>query len=378
MARIRSIKPEFCTSEQVVGCSRDARLLFVSMWLFCDDAGIHPASLKRLKMECFPADDVGDEELLTWVNELLRARLLGRFTAGALEYWAVTGWEKHQRIDRPSYKYPTWEQLSFDEHSPNDVREFAEVPTPPRRTVSVSNRGDVVEDSANARRTPPPGVEWKGEGVEALARAKALATGRSRSTPAKRSSKAKAPPPTEALGGGDGSLAVDKSETAELSVFGSDPPPGAEELVLTGEQHTGNGNGEDKTPLQRSCAATWAAYAAAYERRWGVEPLRSTIANAHILAFCKTVPQDEAPDIAAFFLLSNNAFYVSRKHDLSALRRNAAGLRTEWATGRQGTQSEARSGDKTAAIGGVFQKLIDEGRRLAAEEEQRKLHAAQA
>ena len=46
MARIRTIKPEFWTSEQVVDCSPTARLLFIGLWNFCDDGGVHP-DLKR-------------------------------------------------------------------------------------------------------------------------------------------------------------------------------------------------------------------------------------------------------------------------------------------------------------------------------------------
>ena len=41
MARIRSIKPEFWTAEQVMECSPMARLLFIGMWNFCDDGGNH-------------------------------------------------------------------------------------------------------------------------------------------------------------------------------------------------------------------------------------------------------------------------------------------------------------------------------------------------
>lgn len=51
MARIRSIKPEFWTSEQVMALSPLARLAFLGMWNFCDDAGIHPASAKTLNAQ---------------------------------------------------------------------------------------------------------------------------------------------------------------------------------------------------------------------------------------------------------------------------------------------------------------------------------------
>ena len=56
MSRIRTVKPEFWTSEQIIACSPIARLLFIGLWNFCDDNGVHPASYIRLKAEVFPPD----------------------------------------------------------------------------------------------------------------------------------------------------------------------------------------------------------------------------------------------------------------------------------------------------------------------------------
>ncbi len=106
MARIRTTKPEFWTSEQVVSCSRDARLLFIGMWNFCDDAGIHPKSLNRLKMEILPGDDCTIELIKIWIEELICAGLIIEYCSEGKSYWLVTGW-KHQKIDKPTYRYPT-------------------------------------------------------------------------------------------------------------------------------------------------------------------------------------------------------------------------------------------------------------------------------
>lgn len=136
MPRIRTVKPEFCTSEQVAECSTNARLLFVLMWCFCDDAGRHPANSKRLKMEVFPGDSFTDHDIKTMVSELIRAGLLVEYKHENVVFWQVTGW-KHQRIDRPSFKYPpsdpegrplpieshsTIIRRAFDEHSPPECK----------------------------------------------------------------------------------------------------------------------------------------------------------------------------------------------------------------------------------------------------------------
>lgn len=106
MARIRTIKPEFFTSEQIVECSTNARLLFVGIWVFSDDNGIHPASVKRLKMEIFPADSFSEKELKALIDELISANLLTEYEVENKRFWLVTGWGKHQRIDRPTFKHP--------------------------------------------------------------------------------------------------------------------------------------------------------------------------------------------------------------------------------------------------------------------------------
>ena len=106
MARLRSIKYEFWSSPQVVSCSLPARLLFVGLWNFCDDNGVHAASVSRLRIEVFPQDNLTDESIRSMIGELLDAGLLATYLVGDEAFWCVTGWSKHQRIDRPTYRHP--------------------------------------------------------------------------------------------------------------------------------------------------------------------------------------------------------------------------------------------------------------------------------
>lgn len=105
MARIRSIKPEFWTSEQVMNCSRDARCLFIGMWNFCDDGGNHPASAITLKAEVLPGDVISPDTVMTWVDELIEQGLVAEYEVDGKEFWHVTGWH-HQRIDQPTLRHP--------------------------------------------------------------------------------------------------------------------------------------------------------------------------------------------------------------------------------------------------------------------------------
>lgn len=107
MARIRTIKPEFWTSEQTMELSPMARLLFIGLWNFCDDRGVHPVAYKTLKAEVFPADDVTVAQVQQWIEEIIRQNLLSKFSdENGREWWFVTGWH-HQLINRPSKsRYP--------------------------------------------------------------------------------------------------------------------------------------------------------------------------------------------------------------------------------------------------------------------------------
>lgn len=141
MARIRTIKPEFFTSEQVIELRPLTRLTFIGMWPFCDDHGVHVGSIKTLKAEIYPADDVTLAELRGMVDELITRRLLVEYSANGKFYWHVTGWAAHQKIDRPSYRHP----FPYEE---NQI---------------------VMNHSTNARRTLDEhsvtewnGMEWKG------------------------------------------------------------------------------------------------------------------------------------------------------------------------------------------------------------------------
>lgn len=100
MARIRTIKPEFWTSEQVMECSPNARLLFIGLWNFCDDCGRMTYSLKKIKAQIFPSDDFTAENIHGMLLELSTNDLIGFYAIENEEYLFVTGWH-HQRIDKP-------------------------------------------------------------------------------------------------------------------------------------------------------------------------------------------------------------------------------------------------------------------------------------
>lgn len=64
MAKIRGIKPEFWTDEDIVELSIPARLLFIGMWNHACDNGHLDDKPRQIKMRILPGDDVNIGKLL--------------------------------------------------------------------------------------------------------------------------------------------------------------------------------------------------------------------------------------------------------------------------------------------------------------------------
>ncbi len=120
MARIRTIKPEFWTSEQVMECSMNARLLFIGLWNFCDDKGRHAYSPRTIKAEVLPGDNFTADEIDGLLQELSLNGLVSIYAVGDKKFLQVTGWH-HQRIDKPQKaKHPS----PIEDHSENGQGTF--------------------------------------------------------------------------------------------------------------------------------------------------------------------------------------------------------------------------------------------------------------
>jgi hypothetical protein len=99
VARIRSIKPEFWTDDSITECSLSARLLFIGIWNFADDAGNLDRSAKQIKARVFPLDNIDCEPL---IRELITHGLLIEYSVSDRKYLHIPGFAVHQVINRPS------------------------------------------------------------------------------------------------------------------------------------------------------------------------------------------------------------------------------------------------------------------------------------
>lgn len=107
-------------------------------------------------------------------------------------------------------------------------------------------------------------------------------------------------------------------------------------------------------------AETWDAYAAAYRDRYNADPVRNATVNGQLAQLVGRLGADEAPQVAAWYVGHQNRFYVGAGHSVGVLLKDCEKLRTEWATGRQGTVAQAIQADKTQSNFNAFAPLIAE------------------
>lgn len=115
-----------------------------------------------------------------------------------------------------------------------------------------------------------------------------------------------------------------------------------------------------KTATAPETGEVWSAYATAYERRYKATPVRNAKVNGQLAGLLKRISKDEAPAIAAWYVASNNRFYVQKRHSVDQLLADCEGLRTEWATNTRVTETQAREADRLQTSGDMWGRLIEQ------------------
>lgn len=93
MARIRTIKPEFFTSEDIVALSPMARLLYIATWCEADKEGRLSWKPKTFKMRYLPGDDCDIEAICAELSDAGLVTLYGNGLAH------IPGFHKHQHVN---------------------------------------------------------------------------------------------------------------------------------------------------------------------------------------------------------------------------------------------------------------------------------------
>lgn len=100
MARIRSVKPETWSDQKLARLSRDARLLYISLWNFADEQARMVGDPRQVKGMCLPMDDdLSPVEIDLLLDELAKAGRVVRYIVDDEHFLYLPNLSKHQRLD---------------------------------------------------------------------------------------------------------------------------------------------------------------------------------------------------------------------------------------------------------------------------------------
>lgn len=118
--RIRSIRPEFWTSEDIVALSWEQRLIYIGLWSYVDDNGVGRDVPRLIAADLFALDEDTHGVLMQVagaLKQLETRKMVTRYTVCGKAFLHITAWEKHQKINRPSgerYPLPTRGETPLD------------------------------------------------------------------------------------------------------------------------------------------------------------------------------------------------------------------------------------------------------------------------
>jgi hypothetical protein len=170
MPRIRTVKPEFFSSDTVAQLSFRARLTFIGLWTYCDDHGRGRDNTKLIKASVWPLDDVSDSDVEDDLKALAELRLITRYSAFDKGYLSVSSWTEHQKVSHPTEsKIP----------SPQDPS----TSPPPGAGGFRKDSGEIPEDSGAAQDMSGAAPLGKEQGTGNREQGGTLALTRSASAP---------------------------------------------------------------------------------------------------------------------------------------------------------------------------------------------------
>jgi hypothetical protein len=100
MARIRYLKPDFFTDEDIGKLSFEVRLLYQGLWVNADKEGRLEDRPQSLKTKIFPYDEVDIEAGLKRLEEIKaysNQPFIHRYTSEGFRYIQIINWHKHQK-----------------------------------------------------------------------------------------------------------------------------------------------------------------------------------------------------------------------------------------------------------------------------------------
>lgn len=102
-----------------------------------------------------------------------------------------------------------------------------------------------------------------------------------------------------------------------------------------------------KTAPQSIVSEIWAAYSAAFAKRYQAQPTNNAKVFGQVNQFAHRIPQADAPAVAAFYVSHPSAYYTNRMHPVGMLLADAEKLHAEWKRGQPVTRADAQQAERT-------------------------------
>jgi hypothetical protein len=161
VARIRSIKPDFFTSETIASLPLSARLTFIGLWTYVDDNGVGLYNEMLINAAVWPLEEDSLETLARTREDLAslsRIGLVRVYRDSRKRYLFVTSWDEHQKVDHPRKpRYPR-----------PDTEGCGPVIEPVPACENTETREDLANDSREPREdlAPEQGAGSRDQGRE--------------------------------------------------------------------------------------------------------------------------------------------------------------------------------------------------------------------
>lgn len=178
MARIRSIKPDFFTSEVIASLPLSARLTFIGLWTYVDDNGVGLDNDRLIVAAIWPLEEdflgtiqmvQDDLRRLSGVTpENLASHspppLIERYADGRSRYLHIRSWDEHQKVSHPrKSRYPLPSEIPLtctNTHPPEPLRRHSGNPPEPLRPEQGAGSREQGAGkrvaAANGTGHPPP------------------------------------------------------------------------------------------------------------------------------------------------------------------------------------------------------------------------------
>lgn len=283
----RILRESITTSATIDGLSAEAEVLFYRLLVVADDYGRMDARPAVVLARCYPLRIDADHRsklstgaIRLQLAALQQAGLISFYAVGGKDFLVINQWDQHQRIRAKRARYPdppSLANLRGHMTATGGHLSLARAESESESESEVNRSGGVPADAV----TPP------------------------------------APKPR-----------VGKSQTRK--------PPPAEPANIDG--NPGNPASSERSDHRAGIppsSRVWNAYAASYAVRYGTPPVRNATVNAQAVQLVKRLGVEDAEQVAAYFVASDDPYYVRKGHTLGALLADAEKVRTEWATGKK-------------------------------------------